>query len=545
MARALAALACLALLLAPPAASWHEGHRHWSTIPDGPYALAAPQLREMIASDGTPISYAVHLPVVPAGTRVPVILTAGPYFGLTEEPVDQPSSSRFSGFLLDNFVSHGYAVVAANVRGTGLSGGCMELMSLREAQDLDELVTLLANEPWSTGAVAMAGKSYDGGTPWMVAQFGNPALKTIVPLQGVTDVGDLLFHRGAAQFRAPIFHSVVYSPFGFGVDGGGNDPGYRPVEKRAGNLGCPELAEGQAAALYATYTGDTTEAPILTDYWRERAWREPTLQKYRGSAFIVHGLQDWNVIPSQVAPFFNDLQIPKKLLLGQWAHDYPDQGAFTNRPDFAAVLKAWFDRELKGLPVDTGPVVEVADARTGAWRSTTQWPEPLPTRTWHMSAGNVLVESDPAPFQKPFASPAGVSAAAIASPCTYGASGTRFQTTLTEGFTLSGIGTVQVRLDPPTPGILTVSVCDGNRLIAHGGAHTLHPQGKELGLWTPGAPLDVRVDLEPAERSVPAGSRLSVSVRFEGGQEAGQSYWPATGPGAAVLVAGSLELPVR
>lgn len=76
----LASLALLAVLApaAPSAVANHEGHRHWSTIPDGPYVIAPRVQHEMIASDGTPISYGVHLPVVPPGTRVPVILTAGP-----------------------------------------------------------------------------------------------------------------------------------------------------------------------------------------------------------------------------------------------------------------------------------------------------------------------------------------------------------------------------------------------------------------------------------------------------------------------------------
>lgn len=544
MYRTLIVLA-LAVLLVPMASAWHQGHRHWSTIPDGPYTYAPAQPQTFVASDGTEISYAVFMPSVAPGTRVPVIVSAGPYFGLIEEPVNVPSTSRLTGFLIDNYVSHGYAVVPVSIRGTGLSGGCMELMSMREAQDLDELVTFLAHEPWSDGNVAMTGKSYDGGTPWMVAQFGNPALKTIVPIAGVTDQGDLLYHRGATQFRGPVFHSVVYWPFGFGAsqDGPSPDPMYRPVDKRLENLVCPELAEGQALGIYSAYTGDTQNVPIVTDYWAERAFRERTLANYDGSVFIVHGLQDWNVIPSQVAPFFNDIPGTKKMMLGQWGHHYADEGAATNRPDFAQVLKNWFDRELKGSAVSTGPIVEVADSNGGTWRSYSQWP-PTPTavHAWHLSAGRVLTTGTPTPFVQPFASPAGTSNP-VAAPCHLGAGQTEFATTLASGFRLSGIGALTVQLDPPTPGTLTASVCVGNTLIAHGGANTLYARSNELEPWTVGAPTEIRIDLEPAERTIPAGTRLSVAVRFEGGSEAGMGYWPATSPGVGVLVGGRLELP--
>lgn len=542
MSRRLLVLA-IAMLLVPLASAWHQGHRHWSTIPDGPYSYASPATQTFVASDGTEISYAVFMPNVPAGTRVPVIVSAGPYFGLTEEPVNVPSTSRFTGFLVDNYVSHGYAVVPVNIRGTGLSGGCMELMSFREAKDLDELVTFLANEPWSTGNIAMAGKSYDGGTPWMVAQFGNPALKTIIPLAGVTDQGDLMYHRGAAQFRGPLFHSVVYWPFGLGLDGT-YDPGYRPLDKRVENLVCPEMVEGQALGVYSAYTGDTQNVPVLTDYWQERAFRERSLANYDGSVFIVHGLQDWNVIPSQVVPFFNDITGTKKIMLGQWGHHYPDEGAATNRNDFAQILKGWFDRELKGIPTDTGPVAEVADANGGTWRAYPQWPPvPATTHTWHLSAGRQLTTGTPAPFRTPFASPAGQNVPTTAGACFQGEPATEFWTTTTTPMRLSGIGTFTVLLDPPTPGTLTASVCAGSTLIAHGGAHTFYAHSNELEAWDVGGPTDVRIDLEPAERTIPAGTRLSVALRFEGSSEASHSYWPATSPGVGVLVGGTLSLP--
>ncbi|HET6405797.1 MAG TPA: CocE/NonD family hydrolase [Candidatus Thermoplasmatota archaeon] len=544
MSRRLVVLA-LVLLLLPVASAWHQGHRHWSTIPDGPYSYAPPQPQTFLASDGTEISYAVFMPNVPPGTRVPVIVSAGPYFGLLEEPVNVPSTGRLTGFLIDNFVSHGYAVVPVSIRGTGLSGGCIELMSLREAKDLDELVTFLANEPWSNGNIAMTGKSYDGGTPWMVAQFGNPHLKTIVPIAGVTDQGDLLYHRGGTQFRGPVFHSVVYWPFGFGFSQSGlsPDPWYRPLDKRLENAICPELVKGQALGVYSAYTGDTQNVPVVTDYWGERAFRERTLQNYNGSVFIVHGLQDWNVIPSQVAPFFNDLQVPKKMMLGQWAHHYADEGQATNRNDFAQILKNWFDRELKGMNVSTGPTVEVADAFGGTWRTYSEWPPtPASVHTWHLSANKQLTQGAPSSFSVPFASPAGTTA--HARPCMNGAGGpTYFSAVTTQPFRLSGVGSLTVLLDPPTPGTLTVSVCANNALIAHGGANTLYPDSNQLEPWAVGGPTAVRVDLEPAERTVPAGTRLSVAIRFEGGAEAGMSYWPATSPGVGVLVGGTLELP--
>ena len=527
------ALLLAILVLATPAAAYHQGHRDWSTIPDGSFAVLPGDLREFVASDGTPISYAVHMPAVPAGTRVPVILSAGPYFGHTEEPVDVPSSVRYTGFLVDNFVSHGYAVVAASVRGTGLSGGCMELMSEREARDLDELVTFLANEPWSTGAVAMTGKSYDGGTPWMVAQLGNPYLKTIVPLQGVTDQGALLYPGGAAQDRAPIFHSVVYWPFGLDMASPTQPGMYRPLDKRVGNLVCPELAEGQASALASAYTGETS-----LPYWEERAWRERTIANYDGSVFIVHGLRDWNVLPSQVVPFFGELPQEKKLLLGQWEHQYPDEGVFTQRNDFAAMLKAWFDSELKGLPVDTGPTVLVADGNTGAWRAATTWPDATGSRTFHLTASRAFAAEPQAPFQVPVATPAGAMNAA----CTSGETPNSFRAKLSEGFTVSGLPEARLVFDPPVAGSVTVSLCAGMRLVSIGSRHVLDElvPSDEVRV-----PQEVVIAMEPAESTFFANTTMRFTVAFEGGGVGTMGSWAPTGPGAGVLVGGEITLPTR
>lgn len=552
----LGAVALVLLLVAPAmqVGAWHQGHRHWSTIPDGPYAVVYPSgAQSFTVSDGIDISYAVFMPSVAAGVRVPVILTAGPYFGLLEEPVTLPSTSRMSGFLVDNFVSHGYAVVAASTRGTGDSGGCMELMSEREARDLDELVTFLATEPWSDGNVAMIGKSYDGGTPWMVAQFGNPHLKTIVPMQGVSDVGDLLVHHGVPQFRTPVFHNVVYWPFGFGTDQGASTHSDRSLENRAANAVCPEVAEGTAAAVWATYTGDITTTPGVKEYWAERAWREETIANYEGSIFIVHSLQDFNVVPHMVVPVFDALPQEKKLLMGQWAHHYPDEGAraqhaaYTPRMDFASMLKKWFDRELKGLSVDVGPVIEVADARTGQWRTGSEWPgTPDAMKHWTLSANRRLVEDgEPATLRNIAASPAGV---ATGGTCQRANAATFMSDPQTESWLYRGVGSVTVRLEPATHANVVAVLCvDGGRIVAHGATNTLYADATNTPQpFVPGLPLDVKIEFEAVERTIAAGERLYLAVQVEdyvsGGT--GGDYWPGTSPGVIVVAAGEMTLPV-
>ena len=541
----------LLLLVALPAAlptvpAEHEASRAWSTVADGPYVGYPGRPEGFVTSDGTIISYAVHRPVTPQGERVPIILTAGPYFGLAEEPVHVPSTSRLSGFLVDNFVSHGYAVVAASVRGTGQSGGCMELMSEREARDLDELVTFLATRPWADGNVGMIGKSYDGTTPWMVAQFGNPHLKTIVPIAGVTDLADLLVHRGVPQFRTPYFHALVYHPFGFGVDAFGGDVStMREADTRATNAMCPEAAAGLVAGTWATVTGDTRAIPLAAAYWAQRAWRESAIYDYEGSVFIVHGLQDFNVVPHMVVPLFSALPHEKKLLLGQWGHQYPDEGVFTQRDDFAQSLKDWFDRHLKGMSVDTGPLVEVADAGTGTWRALADWPAPTQMRTLYLSDPDRLTPSAPVTFRTPVVTPAGASV--YEAPCAYQNAPRFVSAPLVAVQRVSGVVTLDLTIEPATSGAVVAILCVDGRIAAHGATNLLYPQGGAAPQpFTPGRPLDLRVVFEPVEHTMPVGARLTLAILVEdaASDRSGGEYAPTPSAGVAIVTGGVLRLPL-
>ncbi len=554
--------AVAAIAAAPALAADAPPHRTWSTIPPGPFGALEVETLNFTASDGATMSYALYRPDVPAGARVPVILTAGPYFGLSEEPVNVPSSQRMSGFLIANFLSHGYAVAAASVRGTGWSGGCMEVVSLREARDLDEMVTHLATRAWSNGAVGMIGKSYDGGTPWMVAKLGNPHLRTIVPIAGVADWGDLLVHHGVPWWIAPAYNDLYWS-YGFGVDAFALGPAPtnegRTAAQRLSNAVCPETARGLVAAAHATITGDRLLTPVLRDYWAERDHVAGTLKAYGGSVFIVHGLQEDRVWPHQVTEHFAALPQEKKMWLGQWSHRYPDEDVDGRRGDFASTLLAWFERYLNGVPSDTGPVVEAQDGATLAWRSYATWPPPARTRELVLAGDFTMGPRPAAPFRVPVATPAGYSLVTnrgaswcatpllgavpppVASPL--GGSGTpQFRARIDRPTLLSGAPVLELDLDAAAPAHVVAELCVSG--VAHqpftwGATSTLYADASdEPRPFVPGLPLRLRVDLEDVVRTLPAGTWLTLAITVDSGNTS-----PAGSAGAIVVTGGRLLLP--
>ena len=487
----------------------------------GPYAPLEPEIVDLASDlDGATIQMGLIRPDVPAGTRVPVIVHASVYF----HPLQTMDLVACDGFLINNYVPHGYAVAMLAVRGTADSGGCMDLMGPKERADLDQAVTWLGEQPWSSGSVGMWGKSYDGSTPWMVASFGNPHLKTIVPASGVPDLFALMYGAGTPDWRGPAILSDIYYAQSAAFYAPGRSPGHT-----AEVLACPDYATGTAAAAFSGATG-------LMDplgYWEARRYTGDILARYRGSVFLIQGLQDWNVNPAQQFPWIGELEargVEVKYLLGQWGHSWPDQvSAPHRRSDFADILLAWWDRWLKERNGSrTGPVAEVEDS-TGTWRRSTRWPPAKGDgRTFWLTPTGELAA---APTQAEGSDVVGPDLAHTrntqVSSGSYGALDTlceqpgcaAFESApFEEPFRFAGLPTLRLSVVPTGPGGgLSVYLY---AVDASGAARRLGWGQVNLGFEAPGVPrpvtpgeeMEVAFDLQPLDAVVPAGSRLLLLV---------------------------------
>lgn len=401
------ALVASLLLAAPPAAAQlpcdlasQFAHSGYATVSRPPrYEIGRQEVLSIPGRiDGAAIQIGIVRPEVPAGTRVPVIVDASPYY----HPLQTLDLRACRPHLTENFVPQGYAVALVAVRGTADSGGCMDLFGPRERADLDQAISWLGTRDWSSGAVGMTGLSYDGSTPWMVAATGNPHLKTIVPVSGVNDVFQLLYGGGTPDWRGPaVFNSVYYAQsVGFYLPG-------RSPEHTVEVIACPDYAVGTAASAHSSLTGELD--PF--GFWAARRYRPAIEANYRGSVLLVQGLQDWNVNPGAQFPWVNELEgrIHLEYLLGQWDHTFPDFArGDARRADYADLLLAWFDRWLYGdRSADLGAVAEVQDSQ-GRWRRVDHWPPrgeevafyltpatELTTSASATSASRPLVPTDP------------------------------------------------------------------------------------------------------------------------------------------------------
>ena len=325
------------------------------------------------------MSMAYWRPDVPDGVKVPVILEIGPYFLEVTEDVDV-AGFWLGRMIVDELLPHGFAFAQASTFGTGNSNHCMDLMGTAEQLGIDAVVTWLGEQEWCNGNVAMIGKSYDGSTPWEAATFGNPALKTIVPISGLIGVRELMWKNGSSETRAAIMHNVVYG--GYGTDGNTEDH----------HNACPDYLTGWAHGTGTVLWGSEVTPGALA-YWEERYFLGRVLQNYKGSIYIVQGFQDWNVDPHMGVPVINQLQnagIEAKGFFGQWTHDYPDRPdmhdqrtraqnrgvealPYMTRYDWMQDLLEWFTYYLKEEGPKPALHVEVND-NLGGWRIEESYP---------------------------------------------------------------------------------------------------------------------------------------------------------------------------
>ena len=149
----------------------------------------------------------VNLYRPPGDKPVPVILSAHPYgknnhphrtrggwslnfqYRIMNQsaPVEISSETGWEAPDPVWWVSQGYAVINADLRGAGHSDGTGSLFTDAEAADIVELIEWAGAQPWSTGRVGMLGVSYLAISQYKAAALNPPSLGAICPWEGFTD----------------------------------------------------------------------------------------------------------------------------------------------------------------------------------------------------------------------------------------------------------------------------------------------------------------------------------------------------------------------
>lgn len=137
---------------------------------------------EIAAEDGTTLFARVYTPDAFEGPR-PTILELSPYWHFVFSPYGREREDLGLGALSCNvgfWLRRGYAVVLADARGTGNSGGCLDFGGRNDQRDGAALVSWIAAQPWSDGAVGVTGFSWPGALALATAVEAPEALRAVI-----------------------------------------------------------------------------------------------------------------------------------------------------------------------------------------------------------------------------------------------------------------------------------------------------------------------------------------------------------------------------
>ncbi|HJR44569.1 MAG TPA: CocE/NonD family hydrolase [Actinomycetota bacterium] len=339
-------------------------------LPSAGRAAAAPSAPETTAfevetRDGTVLRGHVTLPEGPGPFAT--ILELSPYFN-TEAGGD--TSAGTTSTAQERYLEQGYAIGQVNMRGTGLSDGCLQFGNKIDQLDAYDVIEALADRSWSNGNVGMIGHSYSAWSQYMAVAADPPSLKAVIPTSGVSDPYELLTRIGAP---------IHYGPF------------LAPVWSVAtGWAAHDNNVEHICADLYASHvqgTSDLIATGDRTKYWAERNLR-PLIKNTDVAVWRSNGLNYWGEGHWHSYDHEWELLNPHgtNLILGQWNHETPT----SNRDDWYERTTAFFDEHLRGgAPAESG-VVEFQDT-AGNWHTADSWPPGAKTETLHLS-GTSLVE---------------------------------------------------------------------------------------------------------------------------------------------------------
>ncbi|WP_207816001.1 CocE/NonD family hydrolase [Pseudomonas sp. BNK-6] len=334
--------------------------------------------------DGTQLAARIWLPADAGTRRYPAILEYLPY-------------RKRDGTAVRDALTHpwmagqGYACVRVDMRGNGESQGLMADEYLpQEQQDALEVLDWLCAQPWCDGNLGMMGISWGGFNGLQVAAHQPAALKAIITLCSTDDrYADDIHYKGGNLLMENQGWAATMLNFSAAVP----DP-----------LLVPDWQAQWQQRLDAM--------PMLAETWlqhqtRDDYWRQGSVcEDYAAIKAAVYCIGGWgDAYKNSVPRLMQHLNGPKKALLGPWIHKYPHFAVPNPAIGFLQEAKRWWDHWLKGI--DNGVMDEPActfylqDAvppkasyaeRPGVWVQTAGWPDPqIQWQTFSLSDNGLSV----------------------------------------------------------------------------------------------------------------------------------------------------------
>ncbi|WP_251864791.1 Xaa-Pro dipeptidyl-peptidase [Enterococcus malodoratus] len=291
--------------------------------------------------------------------------------------------------LNDFFLARGFAVVYGAGIGTRDSDGIQTCGSVEQTTSMVAYIEWLAGNRraftnrtdnieikawWSNGKVAMTGKSYLGTLATACATCQVEGLETIISEAAISDWYQYYRDNG-----------LVIAPGGFP----GEDADVLAIETFSKMRNAGDYLHSKK--FFLDYLKEMAELQDrktgnYNTFWDERNYL-PFIKDIKCDVVMVHGLNDWNVKPRQVADLWDALKnvpVAKKLILHQGQHVY-----INNMPsvDFQDMMNLWLSHKLYGVENNAKEILPdiVYQKNTAAetWDTVKAW-APAAEKVYHL-----------------------------------------------------------------------------------------------------------------------------------------------------------------
>lgn len=507
-------------------------------------------------SDGCRLAARIWLPEDAEASPVPAILEYIPYRKRDfTRARDEPMHYYFAG--------HGYAAVRVDLRGSGDSDGLLaDEYTEQEHDDAVEVIRWIASQPWCTGAVGMMGISWGGFNSLQVAARQPAELGAIITLCSTDDryADDAHYMGGCLLNENLTWGSVLLTYNAFPPD--------------------PDIVGERWREMWRERLEHAVLFPALwlrhqrrDDYWKHGS----VCQDFSQISCPVYAIGGWADAYSNAIPrLLEGLQVPRKGLIGPWAHTFPHDGVPGPAIGFLQEALRWWDHWLKGI--DNGIMREPMlrawlqdsvspqafyEERPGRWIAEPTWPSPrIKMQRYFLNAGK-LADLGEAENALDFHSPQTMGLAS-GDWCAFGAEGEMptdqreddgkslsFDSEpLPEPLEIFGAPIVRVELAVDQPqALIAVRLNDvapdgASTRVSYGLLNLAHRLSHEQPqLLEPGKRYRVEVKLNDIAHAFAANHSLRVAIST--------SYWPISWPSPAPVTltlytgVGELCLPVR
>ena len=504
--------------------------------------------------DGTRLAARIWLPTDAAQNPVPAILEYLPYRKRT-------GTYDRDALMHPYLAGHGYAAVRVDIRGCGESDGLLfDEYAQQEQDDAVEVIAWLAAQPWCNGAVGMMGISWGGFNALQVAARRPPALKAIITICSTDDrYRDDVHYMGGVPLRA----GFGWASFLFGAM-------CHPPD--------PALVGDRWRAMWLERLNNL---PLFLEPWlrhqkRDDYWKHGSVcQDYGAIQCPVYAVGGWtDGYTNAISRLLMHLSVPRKGLIGPWAHAYPYFALPGPQIGFLQEALRWWDHWLKNI--ETGVMDEAMlrawmtesvepapyhEELPGRWIAEPSWPPP------NTSMHRLFITDDGLQAGSAHLTPREVCSSQTVGKhggawCPFGrgddqagdqqeddARSLVFETApLMTRIEILGapVVTLDVAADRPLAN-LAVRLCDvrpdaASLRVSFGILNLAHRDGHDAPApLLPGQRYQVRIQLNDAGAVFPVGHRIRVALST--------AYWPMIWPSperATVTVfSGDLELPVR